>query len=262
MIALRPATSRKKPRVPAGVRIYAIGDIHGRVDLLDEVLKRIDADLEQNPISVAIEVYLGDYIDRGPASQQVIDRLVTRNRTFRAIFLKGNHEAYLTGFTTNPVVLDEWQQFGGLETLRSYGIAPPINIGADARATLTDAFRQALPVSHRRFFDNLRLSFTCRRLLFRPCGGTARDSANKATRRRSAVDSSRFSPLRRGIQQDHRSRAHPHAGAGYSSQPYQYRHWGLRNGTAHLPETGRRSYRFHLRYSEETALEYRSAASP
>ena len=66
MIALRIATSRKKPRVPAGVRIYAVGDIHGRVDLLDVVLKRIDADLEQNPISVPIEVYLGDYIDRGP----------------------------------------------------------------------------------------------------------------------------------------------------------------------------------------------------
>ena len=160
MIAIRSANSRKKPRVPAGVRIYAIGDIHGRVDLLNEVLDRIDADLERNPVSVAVEVYLGDYIDRGPASQQVIDRLVARNRTFRAIFLKGNHEAYLTGFMTNPVVLDEWQHFGGLETLRSYGVAPRINIGADAQATLTDAFRQALPASHRRFFDNLRLSFT------------------------------------------------------------------------------------------------------
>ena len=93
MIALRTSTSRKKPRVPDGVRIYAVGDIHGRVDLLDGVLKRIDADLEQNPVSVAIEVYLGDYIDRGPASQEVIDRLVARNRTFRAVFLKGNHES-------------------------------------------------------------------------------------------------------------------------------------------------------------------------
>jgi serine/threonine protein phosphatase 1 len=161
MIALRSATSRKKPRVPAGVRIYAIGDIHGRVDLLDAVIKRIDTDLEQNPASVAIEVYLGDYIDRGPASQQVIDRLVIRNRTFRAIFLKGNHESYLTGFATNPVILDEWQNFGGLETLRSYGIAPLKNPAGEERAKLTEAFRQALPVSHRRFFENLRLSFTC-----------------------------------------------------------------------------------------------------
>ena len=61
-----------------------------------QVLKRIDADLSANPISVGIEVYLGDYIDRGPASREVIDRLVERNRTFRAVFLKGNHETYLT----------------------------------------------------------------------------------------------------------------------------------------------------------------------
>ena len=86
MIALRTATSRKKPRVPAGVRIYAVGDIHGRVDLLDAVLKRIEIDLEQNPTPVAIEVYLGDYVDRGPASREVIDRLVVRNRTFRGSF--------------------------------------------------------------------------------------------------------------------------------------------------------------------------------
>ena len=75
--------------VPEGVRIYAIGDIHGRADLLDATLKRIDADLRAtNPVSIGVEVYLGDYIDRGPASREVIDRLVARNRTFRAIFLR------------------------------------------------------------------------------------------------------------------------------------------------------------------------------
>ena len=52
---------------------------------------------------------------------------MVRDRTFRAVFLKGNHESYLTGFTTNPLILDEWQQFGGLETLESYGIVPSIN---------------------------------------------------------------------------------------------------------------------------------------
>ena len=161
MIALRTTTSRKKPRVPAGVRIYAVGDIHGRVDLLDVVLKRIEVDLEQNPISVPIEVYLGDYIDRGPASREVVDRLVVRNRTFRGVFLKGNHESYLTGFTTNPLILDEWRQFGGLETLRSYGIVPSINTGADAQVRLAASFCEALPASHSGFLNNLRLSFTC-----------------------------------------------------------------------------------------------------
>jgi serine/threonine protein phosphatase 1 len=161
MIALRPSRSRKKPRVPGGVRIYAVGDIHGRADLLDAVLKRIDADLEQNPISVGIEVYLGDYIDRGPASRDVIDRLVARNRTFRAVFLKGNHESYLTDFAANPSILEDWRQFGGIETIMSYGIVPPVDKGTDAQARLAAAFDQALPVTHRRFFSNLRTSFTC-----------------------------------------------------------------------------------------------------
>lgn len=162
MIALqRLASRKKKPRVPEGVRIYAVGDIHGRADLLDAMLKRIDADLEASPVPVGIEVYLGDYIDRGPDSREVIDRLVERNRTFRAVFLKGNHESYLTGFAGNPTVLEEWQQFGGIETLMSYGVKPPFNADAEAQAHIAARFEQALPANHRRFLGNLRLSFTC-----------------------------------------------------------------------------------------------------
>jgi len=158
---LRSNRSRKKPRVPEGVRIYAIGDIHGRVDLLDAILKRIDADLKASPISTGIEVYLGDYVDRGPASREVIDRLVARNRTFRAVFLKGNHEEYLAKFVTNPPVFEDWQHFGGLQTLMSYGIMPPVDAGRGGHAKLAAAFDSVLPDGHRRFLDNLRLSFTC-----------------------------------------------------------------------------------------------------
>src|SRR6185437_12114512 len=154
MIALRSKTSRRKPQVPNGIRVYAIGDIHGRVDLLDAMLKRIDSDLEQSPISMGIEVYLGDYIDRGPASREVIDRLVARNRTFRAVFLKGNHETYLTSFATNPPILEDWRFLGGMETLKSYGITPPNNATADVRAQLAAKFDQALPATHRRFLGN------------------------------------------------------------------------------------------------------------
>jgi serine/threonine protein phosphatase 1 len=162
MTALRPKLGRRMPRAPRGVRIYAIGDIHGRVDLLDAVLERIDADLEKNPISMGIEVYLGDYVDRGPASREVIDRLVARNRTFRAVFLKGNHEAYLTDFITNPSVLMDWWRYGALETFRSYGIIPPpIDSGSKVQAQLAETFKYALPDSHRRFMSNLKSSFTC-----------------------------------------------------------------------------------------------------
>jgi serine/threonine protein phosphatase 1 len=161
MIAFRGSAQRKKPRLPDGIRVYAIGDIHGRADLLDTVLNRLDADLERNPVSVGIEVYLGDYIDRGPNSREVVDRLIARDRTFRAVFLKGNHEAYLKDFTLNPLILEEWQQFGGLETLMSYGIVPPIDSGAVAQTQIAAALDRALPASHRRFLGSLKLSFTC-----------------------------------------------------------------------------------------------------
>lgn len=161
MIAFRSPISRKKPRVPGGIRIYAVGDIHGRADLLDGVFKRIDADLATNPYSLSIEVFLGDYIDRGPDSREVIERLVERNRTYRAVFLKGNHETFLTGFVANPSILTDWRSIGGLQTLMSYGIVPKINQSADTHAGLAASFDQVLPDSHREFFGHLSTSFTC-----------------------------------------------------------------------------------------------------
>ncbi len=153
--------SKPHPRIPDGIRIYAIGDVHGRVDLLDRVLERIDKDLATHPVPQAIQVFLGDYVDRGPASREVLDRLVARKHTHQTVFLKGNHETYLAGFATNPAILDEWQRFGGLVTLMSYGLTPSINADAGARARLAADFDQALPESHRQFLAGLELSFTC-----------------------------------------------------------------------------------------------------
>jgi len=161
-------TSKKKskPRVPEGVRVYAIGDIHGRADLLAEVFERIDTDRRLRPIRVSIEVLLGDYIDRGPNSREVLDLLVARKRAFSSVFLKGNHEAFLANFPTDPSILEDWQRLGGLETLRSYGVAPSINPDVAARARLAAALDQALPESHREFLARLELSFTCGDFLF------------------------------------------------------------------------------------------------
>jgi serine/threonine protein phosphatase 1 len=156
-----PSPKRRQPRVPDGIRIYAIGDIHGRADLLDQVLNRIDADPTKNPNSFEIEVFLGDYIDRGPDSRQVLDRLVARNHTHRMVFLKGNHETYLADFVNNPRILEDWQRIGGLETLMSYGITPSINANMATQARLAAAFDRALPESHRGFLGNLKTSFTC-----------------------------------------------------------------------------------------------------
>jgi serine/threonine protein phosphatase 1 len=168
--AFRPRKEKPRPRVPEGVRIYAIGDIHGRADLLERMLNRIDADLVSNPVRIGIQVFLGDYIDRGPASREVLDRLVARNGSCRSVFLKGNHEGYLTGFLANPTILEDWQRYGGLETLMSYGIIPSINANAATRAQLAAALDQALPESHRRFIGNLKSSFTCGDYFFAHAG--------------------------------------------------------------------------------------------
>src|ERR1039457_7617428 len=100
--AFRARKEKLRPRVPEGVRIYAIGDIHGRADLLERMLNRIDADLASNPVRLGIQVFLGDYIDRGPASREVLDRLVERKSTHQTVFLKGNHETFLTSFVSKP----------------------------------------------------------------------------------------------------------------------------------------------------------------
>ena len=152
---------KEKPSVPEGVRVYAIGDIHGRADLLFKMLNRIDEHVTLNPISNPIEIFLGDYIDRGPASREVFDLLVARDRSFRSVFLKGNHERYLTEFLTNPSVLQEWQLWGGLETLMSYGVRPTLNADAETQTQIAAALDQVLPESHRHFLGKLQSSFTC-----------------------------------------------------------------------------------------------------
>ncbi len=159
--------SARHPRVPNGVRVYAIGDIHGRADLLDQMFKRVDADFVQAPVSHRIEVFLGDYVDRGPASRQVLELLIERGRphqiergkTHQSIFLKGNHEALLVDFIAHPSTLDDWQRLGGLETLMSYGLAPFIN--KRMRAELAAEFDKALPPSHKNFLSDLKTSFIC-----------------------------------------------------------------------------------------------------
>jgi serine/threonine protein phosphatase 1 len=172
MVLFPPSLSRtrQQPRVPDGVRVYAVGDIHGRADLLEGLLNRIDSDLSKSPVSHGIEVFLGDYVDRGPDSRLVLDRLVARNRTHRAVFLKGNHETFLAEFVDNPPILDDWQRIGGLETLMSYGLAPSINADTVTQARLAAALDQAMPPSHRRFLDDLKSSFTCGDFYFAHAG--------------------------------------------------------------------------------------------
>jgi len=148
-------------KVPDGVRIYAIGDVHGRVDLLNRLLTRIDAHLVNNPIHRPIHVLLGDYIDRGPASRAVLDLLIERSRSHTTVFLKGNHETFILDFLKEPRVLNAWRTLGGLETLVSYGLRPSVKPSATEEVDLAAELERALPQSHRQFLSELKTSFVC-----------------------------------------------------------------------------------------------------
>jgi serine/threonine protein phosphatase 1 len=163
-------TERRLPRLPEGLRIYAIGDVHGRVDLLEQALSRIDSDLAEFPVVRPVHLFLGDYIDRGPDSRAVIDRLVMLGRTHEIMCLKGNHDIYPARFLKDPSVLDDWKQCGGLHTLMSYGLAPSTTVGAAAKAALANAFGRILPESHRHFLNTLRPYFSCGDFYFTHAG--------------------------------------------------------------------------------------------
>jgi len=104
---------------------------------------------------------LGDYIDRGPQSDEVIELLTSRRLDARTICLMGNHETYLLDFLRDPASLAEWQHNGGLETLMSYGLAPSLNPTADDQKQLAALLAERLPTHHYDFLMTLPLSFDC-----------------------------------------------------------------------------------------------------
>ena len=160
----------RPPALPAGTRIYAVGDIHGRLDLLNELLSRISADINIRPIGRALCVFLGDYIDRGPWSRETIDRLIEHGGSNEAVFLKGNHEQIAIRCLSEPSVFDQWMRLGGIETLISYGVLPGASANGRPIVELQAAFHAALPQSHLRFLRNLQLSFNCGDFFFAHAG--------------------------------------------------------------------------------------------
>src|ERR1700722_12342252 len=144
-----------KPPLQDPGRLYVIGDIHGRADLLERVIEAICHDMEAKPVDDALTVTLGDYVDRGPDSRRVIDRLSSNPFPTEFIALKGNHEALMEDFLAEPAVADHWRHLGGLETLHSYGVSVgSLMLGKDYAAA-ADALRSALPHFHKEFLASL-----------------------------------------------------------------------------------------------------------
>lgn len=150
--------SRRPARIPEGRRVYAVGDIHGRIDLLLRIQALIQEDAASAQGLQLVLVYLGDYVDRGPLSNRVLDRLIEKPvNGMQTIHLQGNHEAMMLDFAAGTSSLG-WLMNGGVETLASYGVDldnawPSEAVLADLRTRL----RRALPATHLRFLTELTL---------------------------------------------------------------------------------------------------------
>lgn len=148
------------PLIPQPDRLYVIGDIHGRADLLEWMIDKLHRDLEKHPIDKSLTVTIGDYIDRGMKSRDVLDRLARNPFPNAFIPLKGNHEDLFETFLRAPSIGCRWRRFGGLETLHSYGVdVSPLMRGKNYEAA-AEALRSAVPQAHFDFLASLHTALS------------------------------------------------------------------------------------------------------
>jgi serine/threonine protein phosphatase 1 len=146
------------PPAPADEVIYAIGDIHGRSDCLRQAHALIDEDRNVRGGGSASEIYIGDYVDRGPDSHGVIALLVAREGCANVVALRGNHEIMLESFLGGLTSFEDWRRFGGLETILSYGVDARSLLGRGA--IYPRDLAEKMPASHLRFLSSLKAIHT------------------------------------------------------------------------------------------------------
>jgi serine/threonine protein phosphatase 1 len=148
------------PAGERGYRAYVVGDIHGRLDLLEDLLAKIQADLQHRPASRTLLVFVGDLIDRGPSSAQVIERLRTyRHGGIQPIFLLGNHEEILLRILDGEsALITKWRWFGGSECLQSYGL-DPAELARLGEEDALEIVRAAIPREHVEFLESFGDSY-------------------------------------------------------------------------------------------------------
>jgi serine/threonine protein phosphatase 1 len=151
------------PAVPDGTVVWAVGDIHGRLDLLEPLVEAIVADLRASSASRRVVVFLGDYIDRGPDSRGVLQLLAGLSdvQGVEWRFLKGNHEQAMLGFLENPSTGPKWCEYGGDNALRSYGLrVPDLAHRMEAWARVAADLLHKLTERETSLLENLELSVT------------------------------------------------------------------------------------------------------
>ena len=160
LFASRRRAGTDKPSVPEGTRVYAIGDIHGRLDLLQAMHGMIEDDARGFSGARKALVYLGDYIDRGLQSKEVVDLLIDAPLGgFDHVHLKGNHEQALLDFLDGSMLSLDWMSYGGDATLYSYGVGlEGPRTGLESHTALLEKFHANLPGHHADFYRGLTLT--------------------------------------------------------------------------------------------------------
>lgn len=149
-------------RAPDQTRIYTIGDIHGRLDLLTEMLGLIVHDAGDAPHLDKHIIFLGDYVDRGLESREVLDLLVSdQPYGFEKTFIKGNHEDAMIQFLDGETDGSMWLQFGGMATMASYDVfLREEGTREQQLVNASERLRERLPDDHLTFLRLLELSIS------------------------------------------------------------------------------------------------------
>lgn len=175
-----------KPGVPDGVVVWAVGDVHGRLDLLRPLVDTIVSEARTSSMDRKVVVFLGDYVDRGPESRGVLQYLaeIQRDESIEWRFLKGNHEEAMLDFLDDPSAGARWCEYGGDATLASYGLRlPDMRHMVEAWARIATDLDHKLTTRERAFLEGLELSVTVGDYFFAHAGARPGESLDRQTTR-------------------------------------------------------------------------------
>jgi len=174
------------PSMPDGVVAWAVGDVHGRLDLLKPLVEAITADAAASPAHRKVVIFLGDYIDRGPESRGVIRYLIQlpTDAGIEWRFLKGNHEEAMLNFLDDPTFGSSWCEYGGDAALASYNLKPPdMKHRTEAWARVSADLNHKVTASERAFLENLEFSVSIGDYFFAHAGARPGQPLDRQTER-------------------------------------------------------------------------------